>query len=114
MAYKDIVNINITRQTTSVSVAAFNVPLILSTFASGASGTPSTFTRTKSYGSVKALEDDAKKFSEVAKGLELLLVPSDSFGYSGYVRISYCVSTEQIKNSLFAFEKLMNYYKDKN
>ena len=26
MAYKDIVNINITRQTTSVSVAAFNVP----------------------------------------------------------------------------------------
>ena len=58
MAYKDIVNINITRQTTSVSVAAFNVPLILSTFASGASGTPSTFTRTKSYGSVKALEDD--------------------------------------------------------
>ena len=33
MAYKDIVNINITRQTTSVSVAAFNVPLILSTFA---------------------------------------------------------------------------------
>ena len=58
MAYKDIVNINITRQTTSVSVAAFNVPLILSTFASGASGTPSTFTRAKSYGSVKALEDD--------------------------------------------------------
>ena len=58
MAYKDIVNINITRQTTSVSVAAFNVPLILSTFASGASGTPSTFTRAKSYGSAKALEDD--------------------------------------------------------
>ena len=58
MAYKDIVNINITRQTTSVSVAAFNVPLILSTFASGASGTPSTFTRAKSYGSPKALEDD--------------------------------------------------------
>ena len=54
MAYKDIVNINITRQTTSVSVAAFNVPLILSTFASGASGTPSTFTRAKSYGSPMA------------------------------------------------------------
>ncbi len=58
MALKDIVNINITRQTTSVAVAAFNVPLILSTFASGASGTPSTFTRAKSYGSVKELSDD--------------------------------------------------------
>lgn len=65
MAYKDIVNINITRQTTSVSVAAFNVPLILSTFAaendnSGTtpSGYPSTFTRARSYNSVKALADD--------------------------------------------------------
>ena len=65
MAYKDIVNINITRQTTSVSVAAFNVPLILSTFAaendnSGTtpSGYPSTFTRARSYNSVKALSDD--------------------------------------------------------
>ena len=58
MALKDIVEVNITRQTTSVAVAAFNVPLILSTFASGASGTPSTFTRAKSYGSAKALADD--------------------------------------------------------
>ena len=33
MAYKDIVQINITRQTTSVAVAAFNVALVLSQFA---------------------------------------------------------------------------------
>jgi hypothetical protein len=33
MALKDIVEVNITRQTTSVAVAAFNVPLILSQFA---------------------------------------------------------------------------------
>ena len=60
---------------------------------------------------VKALEDDAGKFSEIAKKFELMLVPSDSFGFGGYVRISYCVSTKQIENSLPAFKKLINYYK---
>lgn len=62
---------------------------------------------------VKALEEDANKFSDVAKGYELLIVPSDSFGVEGYVRISYCVSKEQIINSLPIFEKLMNHYKNK-
>lgn len=56
MALKDIVNVNITRQTTSVAVAAFNVPLILSTFAK--SKTTTEFTRARSYGSLKELEDD--------------------------------------------------------
>ena len=60
---------------------------------------------------VKALENDANKFSEKAKKYELMLVPSDSFGYGGYVRISYCVSKAQIENSLPAFEKLINEYK---
>lgn len=62
---------------------------------------------------VKALEKDANKFSEVAKKYELLLVPSDSFGTKGYVRISYCVSTKQIENSLPAFKKLIEHYKTK-
>lgn len=62
---------------------------------------------------VKALEEDAMKFSNVAKEYELLIVPSDSFGVKGYVRISYCVSREQIVNSLPVFEKLMNHYKNK-
>lgn len=56
MALKDIVTVNITRQTTSVAVAAFNVPLILSTFAT--SKTTTEFTRARSYGSLKELEDD--------------------------------------------------------
>ena len=60
---------------------------------------------------VKALENDANKFSEKAKKYELMLVPSDSFGYGGYVRISYCVSKAQIENSLPAFEKLINEYR---
>lgn len=55
MALKDIVEVNITRQTTSVAVAAFNVPLILSTF-DVISG---KFTgRTKSYGSMKEIAED--------------------------------------------------------
>lgn len=60
---------------------------------------------------VEALEEDAKAFSEKAKEYDLLLVPADSFGTPGFVRISYCVSTEQIKNSLPAFEKLAEAYR---
>lgn len=56
MALKDIVSVNITRETTSVAVAAFNVPLILSTFAT--SKTTTAFTRARSYGSLKDMTDD--------------------------------------------------------
>jgi aspartate aminotransferase len=38
-------------------------------------------------------------------------VPGDSFGYPGYIRISYCVSTEMIEKSLPSFEKLAKEYK---
>lgn len=62
---------------------------------------------------VKALEEDAIAFSEAAKQFELLLVPSNSFGFDGYVRISYCVSTKQIKSSLPAFKKLIDFYNNK-
>lgn len=60
---------------------------------------------------VKALEPDAAAFCETAKKYELLMVPGDGFGCPGYVRISYCVRTDQIKNSLPAFEKLAAEYK---
>ena len=56
MALKDIVEVNITRQTTSVAVAAFNVPLILSTFAT--SKTEPAFTRARVYGSVAEMASD--------------------------------------------------------
>ena len=59
---------------------------------------------------VKALEDDANKFCETAKEFELLIVPSDSFGCSGYVRISYCVDTEMIKRSISSFKALYDKY----
>ena len=59
---------------------------------------------------VKAFGNSSIEFCERAKKYELLLVPSDSFGVSGYVRISYCVSKQTIINSLSAFEKLANEY----
>ncbi|WP_454052364.1 pyridoxal phosphate-dependent aminotransferase [Clostridium sp. Marseille-Q7071] len=59
----------------------------------------------------KSMEPDANAFCERAKKHELLLVPSDDFGCPGYVRISYCVKTEQIINSMPAFEKLAKEYK---
>ncbi len=59
---------------------------------------------------VESPEPDANVFCEKAREYELLLVPSDSFGCPGYVRISYCVSTEQIRRSLPAFEALAKAY----
>lgn len=60
---------------------------------------------------VRALEDDAQAFSDRAKKHELLLVPSDSFGVGGWVRISYCVARETIERSMPAFAALMEEYK---
>lgn len=60
---------------------------------------------------VKSLEEDAGAFCEKAREFDLLLVPSDSFGCKGYVRIAYCVTTEMIQRSLPAFKKLAECYK---
>lgn len=60
---------------------------------------------------VKSPEPDANAFCERAKKYELLLVPSDSFGVTGYVRISYCVKKETIERALPAFEKLIKEYR---
>lgn len=60
---------------------------------------------------VKSLEPDAVAFCERAKKYELLLVPSDSFSFPGYVRISYCVDTDTIVRSLPAFRALAEEYK---
>ena len=55
---------------------------------------------------VKSPSGDGNELSERAKKYELLLVPSDSFGIEGYVRISYCVSRQQIEKSAEAFRAL--------
>ncbi len=60
---------------------------------------------------VQALEEDAGAFCEKAKKYELLLVPGDSFGAKGFVRIAYCVDFDTIRRSLPAFRSLMEEYK---
>lgn len=59
---------------------------------------------------VKAMEEDSRAFAEKAKKHELLIVPADSFGAPGYVRVSYCVNTKQIEDALPAFEALAKEY----
>lgn len=60
---------------------------------------------------VRSPEPDAKAFCERAKKYNLLLVPSDSFGVEGYLRISYCVDYDKIERSLPLFKKLIEEYK---
>ena len=60
---------------------------------------------------MKALEEDDEHFSSVAKEMDLLIVPSKSFGYPGYIRVSYCVSKKTIINALPIFKKLFDRYK---
>lgn len=59
---------------------------------------------------MRALEDDAEHFSLVARTFELMLVPSNSFGCKGWVRIGYCANLDTIKRSRKAFELLKRAY----
>lgn len=60
---------------------------------------------------VKTPTPDASEFCLKARDFELLLVPADDFGTPGFVRIAYCVTTEQIERSLPAFKALMECYR---
>ena len=59
---------------------------------------------------VKALEEDAAAFAAKAKAHEILVVPCDDFGVSGYVRIAYCVDKARIERALPAFKALAEEY----
>ena len=56
---------------------------------------------------VKVPGGDAEAFSQRAKEKDLLVVPGDSFGCPGYVRLCYCVTLEQIQKSLPIFQSLL-------
>ncbi len=73
------------------------------------------FTCTKPRGAfylfVKAPDGvSSQAFYEEAKKYELLLVPSDSFGVGGYVRIAYCIAKSTIEGALPAFRELSKHY----
>lgn len=59
---------------------------------------------------VKSPVEDEKEFCETAKKHHVLVVPGSSFACPGYVRISYCVSYEQIERSLPAFREIAREY----
>ena len=56
---------------------------------------------------VKAPGGDANAFSELAKTMDLLLVPGDGFGCPGWFRGCYCVSYDKIVRSLPIFRELI-------
>lgn len=55
----------------------------------------------------KALEEDAVVFCKKALKYDLVLVPSDSFGVSGYFRMAYCIDTEKVERSLEALRRFV-------
>ena len=59
---------------------------------------------------MKSAESDVKAFCERAKKHELLLVNGADFGCDGWVRIAYCVQTEQIERALPLFKSLAKEY----
>lgn len=59
---------------------------------------------------VQSPDRDGAKFSEHAKKYGLLIVPTDSFGAKGYVRIATCVSEELVRRSLPVFDEAIAEY----
>lgn len=55
---------------------------------------------------VKSPVEKEEEFVKAARKYNIIFVKGSAFGCSGYVRMAYCISTEQIKRSLKAFEKL--------
>jgi aspartate aminotransferase len=56
---------------------------------------------------VKVPGKDANRFSQKAMEKDLLVVPGDSFGCPGYVRLCYCGSFDKVQRSLPIFRNLM-------
>lgn len=59
---------------------------------------------------MKSPISDEKEFCQVCKEYHVLVVPGSSFACPGFVRISYCVSYEQIERSLPAFQEIAKRY----
>ena len=55
----------------------------------------------------KALEEDAKVFSQKALKYDLILVPGDTFGAPGYFRMAYCIDTEKVERSIPVIRKFV-------
>ena len=58
---------------------------------------------------MKSPVENEKEFVAEAKKHNILFVPGSSFAGPGYVRLSYCVSYEQIERSIPAFRVYMSF-----
>lgn len=56
----------------------------------------------------KSPEPDAVAFCEKAKKANLIFVPGDSFGCSGYFRVAFCKDTETVKRSIPVLKKFLS------
>ena len=63
---------------------------------------------------IKSPIKSSVEFSEKAKKEGLLIVPADSFGAPGYLRIATCVKTETVLRALPIFKKLIEKNNQKN
>ena len=61
----------------------------------------------KTGGPMPDLPADALPHWDLAKKYDLILVPSDTFGVKGYVRLAYCIDTEKVERSLEAFRRFV-------
>ena len=61
---------------------------------------------------IKSPSSDGREFSERAKAMDILIVPSEDFGIAGYARLSYCVETEMMERALPQLKKLIEGYKN--
>lgn len=59
---------------------------------------------------LRSPDPDANAFFEQARELDLLPVPSDSFGCGGWLRIGYCVALQTIKDSMPVWAELARRY----
>ncbi len=59
----------------------------------------------------RTLEPDDVAFCQRAKELDLLIVPGSGFGCPGHTRISFCVPTQRVEQSLPAFQALADSYR---
>ena len=59
---------------------------------------------------MKSPVEDEQEFVDAAKKYNILFVPGSSFAGPGHVRISYCVSYEQIEKSIPKFAELAKEY----
>ncbi|MEE1296341.1 MAG: pyridoxal phosphate-dependent aminotransferase [Bifidobacterium sp.] len=56
----------------------------------------------------KTPTDDAMEFCRKAMEYDLFIVPSDSFGLPGYVRMSYCMETDQLERAIDRLKVFMH------